>query len=168
MLRISQGTNTLSISRINPPKFGGGLKFESDADIVEKDSSHSGTSYEFTLHLLIMLYWPVRIFCFRGLGGICQCFLWHQNPSPNFKHKKSIIRVKSAYDPIFISHKSLNQGHAIFMPDAEQTVNRLPIDLSWNPDSAPVLTSSLLFRHLSKRFYGFKYSTCKAKSTHLM
>jgi hypothetical protein len=28
--------NTLSISRINPPKFGGGLKFESDAGIGQK------------------------------------------------------------------------------------------------------------------------------------
>ena len=35
--------NTLSISRINPPKFGGGLKFESDADIGGKDSFRSGT-----------------------------------------------------------------------------------------------------------------------------
>jgi len=35
---------TLSISRINPPKFGGGLKFDSDADIGEKDSFHSGTN----------------------------------------------------------------------------------------------------------------------------
>jgi hypothetical protein len=49
------GRHTLSISRINPPKFGGGLKFESDprgisyafhgagADIGEKDSFRSGT-----------------------------------------------------------------------------------------------------------------------------
>jgi len=29
-------TITLSISRINPPKFGGGLKFEPDAEIGEK------------------------------------------------------------------------------------------------------------------------------------
>jgi hypothetical protein len=36
--------HTLSISRINPPKFGGGLKFESDADIGEKDSFRSGTT----------------------------------------------------------------------------------------------------------------------------
>jgi hypothetical protein len=28
--------NTLSILRINPPKFGGGLKFESDAEIGQK------------------------------------------------------------------------------------------------------------------------------------
>jgi hypothetical protein len=28
--------NTLSILRINPPKCGGGLKFEPDAEIVEK------------------------------------------------------------------------------------------------------------------------------------
>jgi hypothetical protein len=39
------GTNTWSISRINPPKFGGGLKFEPDADIGEKDSFRSGTHY---------------------------------------------------------------------------------------------------------------------------
>ena len=37
------GSNTGSISRINPPKFGGGLKFESDADIGGKDSFRSGT-----------------------------------------------------------------------------------------------------------------------------
>jgi hypothetical protein len=37
--------HTLSISRINPPKFGGGLKFEPDADIGEKDSFRSGTHY---------------------------------------------------------------------------------------------------------------------------
>ena len=36
------GRNTGSISRINPPKFGGGLKFESDADIGGKDSFRSG------------------------------------------------------------------------------------------------------------------------------
>jgi hypothetical protein len=29
--------NTLSISRINPPKFGGGLKFEPDAEIGQKE-----------------------------------------------------------------------------------------------------------------------------------
>jgi len=28
--RIGTGIHTLSISRINPPKYGGGLKFESD------------------------------------------------------------------------------------------------------------------------------------------
>jgi hypothetical protein len=48
--------NTGSISRINPPKFGGGLKFESDpreicsafhragVDIGGKDSFRSGTT----------------------------------------------------------------------------------------------------------------------------
>ena len=30
------GTNTLSILRINPPKIGGGLKFEPDAEIRQK------------------------------------------------------------------------------------------------------------------------------------
>jgi len=34
--------NTGSISRINPPRFGGGLKFESEADIDEIDSFRSG------------------------------------------------------------------------------------------------------------------------------
>ena len=48
-----------------------------------------------------------------------------------------------------VPYKSLNQGHAIFMPDAVQTVNRLPLDLSWNSASTPVLTSSQIFRHLS-------------------
>jgi len=50
--------NTLSISRINPPKFGGGLKFEADpreigsafhgagVDIGEKDSFRSDTKWE--------------------------------------------------------------------------------------------------------------------------
>jgi len=49
------GSNTASISRINPPKFGGRLKFESDprgigcafhgagVDIGGKDSFRSGT-----------------------------------------------------------------------------------------------------------------------------
>ncbi|MBW2012634.1 MAG: hypothetical protein JRF31_05665 [Deltaproteobacteria bacterium] len=37
------GRHTPSISRINPPKIGGGLKFESDADFGEKDSFRSGT-----------------------------------------------------------------------------------------------------------------------------
>jgi hypothetical protein len=36
--------NTGRISRINPPKLGGGLKFESDTDIGEKDSFRSGTT----------------------------------------------------------------------------------------------------------------------------
>jgi len=36
-------SNTGRISRINPPKFGGGEKFESDADIGEKDRFSSGT-----------------------------------------------------------------------------------------------------------------------------
>ena len=35
--------NTLSISRIYPPPNLGGLKFESDADMGEKDSFRSGT-----------------------------------------------------------------------------------------------------------------------------
>jgi hypothetical protein len=42
--------NTGSISRINPPKVGGGLKFESDADIGGKDSFRSGTTYEFEVY----------------------------------------------------------------------------------------------------------------------
>ena len=48
-----------------------------------------------------------------------------------------------------VPYKSQNQGHAIFMPDAAQTVSRLPLDLSWNSASTPVLTSSQIFRHLS-------------------
>ena len=48
-----------------------------------------------------------------------------------------------------VPYESLNQGHAIFMPDTSQTVSSHPLDLSWNSDSTPVLTSSLLFRHLS-------------------
>jgi len=34
------------------------------------------------------------------------------------------------------------------MPDAAQTVNRFPLDLSWNCLSTPVLTSAVIFRHL--------------------
>jgi hypothetical protein len=34
--------NTLSILRINPPKFGGGLKFESDAEIEQKGVFFTG------------------------------------------------------------------------------------------------------------------------------
>jgi hypothetical protein len=34
--------NTLSISRINPPKFGGGLKFETDVEIGQKGAFCKG------------------------------------------------------------------------------------------------------------------------------
>ena len=34
------------------------------------------------------------------------------------------------------------------MPDAAQAVNRFPLNLSWRPASTPVLTPSLIFRHL--------------------
>ena len=34
--------NTLSISKINPPKFGGGLKSESDAEIGQKGAFCKG------------------------------------------------------------------------------------------------------------------------------
>jgi hypothetical protein len=34
--------NTLSISRINPPKIGGGLKFEPDAEIEQKGAFCKG------------------------------------------------------------------------------------------------------------------------------
>jgi hypothetical protein len=49
-VKIKEGENfnhrhTLSISRINPPKFGGGLKFEPDADIGEKDRFRSDSNY---------------------------------------------------------------------------------------------------------------------------
>ena len=44
--------------------------------------------------------------------------------------------------------KSLDQVHAISMPDAAQTINRLPLDLSWGCLSTPVLTPSQIFRHL--------------------
>jgi hypothetical protein len=36
------GTNILSILRINPPKFGGGLKFEPDAGIGQKGAFCKG------------------------------------------------------------------------------------------------------------------------------
>jgi hypothetical protein len=38
------GRNTLSILRINPPKFGGGLKFEPDAEIGQKGAFCKGLS----------------------------------------------------------------------------------------------------------------------------
>jgi hypothetical protein len=40
------GTNTLSISRINPPKFGGGLKFEPDTGIGQKRVFFKGLAIE--------------------------------------------------------------------------------------------------------------------------
>jgi hypothetical protein len=39
---IGTGIHTLSISRINPPKFGGGLKFEPDAEIWQKEAFFKG------------------------------------------------------------------------------------------------------------------------------
>ena len=47
-----------------------------------------------------------------------------------------------------VPHKSRDQVHATFMPDAAQAVTRLLLDLSWSPVSPPVLTSSFSFRHL--------------------
>jgi hypothetical protein len=38
--------NTLGILSINPPKFGGGLKFESDAGIGQKGAFCKGLMYE--------------------------------------------------------------------------------------------------------------------------
>jgi len=40
--------NTLSISRINPPKFGGGLKFEPDAEIEQKGAFCKGLKIFFS------------------------------------------------------------------------------------------------------------------------
>jgi len=34
-----------------------------------------------------------------------------------------------------VPHKSLNQSHATFMPDATQAVSRFPLGLSWRTDS---------------------------------
>ncbi len=34
-----------------------------------------------------------------------------------------------------VPHKSLNQSHATFMPDAAQAISRCPLDLSWCRDS---------------------------------
>ncbi len=47
-----------------------------------------------------------------------------------------------------VPRKSLNQGHATFMPDAARPVSRLPPCLSRDQHRTPVLTSTLLFRHL--------------------
>ena len=47
-----------------------------------------------------------------------------------------------------VPHKSLNQGHATFMPDAARPVHRLPPCLSRGQPRFPVSASPLLFRHL--------------------
>jgi len=47
-----------------------------------------------------------------------------------------------------VPHKSLDQVHATFMPDAAQAVSRLPLDSSWKFERPPVLTPSSCFRHL--------------------
>ncbi len=52
--------------------------------------------------------------------------------------------MKSSHVPL----KSLNQVHAIFMPDAAQAVSRYPPELILVSTTPPVLTSSLTFRHL--------------------
>ena len=54
------------------------------------------------------------------------------------------IRTTGSHVP----HKSQNQVHATCMPDATQTVNRFPLDLSWSSERPPVLTSFFRFRHL--------------------
>ena len=48
------GTNTLSILRINPPKFGGGLKFEPDAGIEQKGAFCKGLILKITYSRIIM------------------------------------------------------------------------------------------------------------------
>jgi hypothetical protein len=53
------GRNTLSILRINPPKFGGGLKFEPDAGIGQKGTFCKGLSikpeyyFSFSQHIFV-------------------------------------------------------------------------------------------------------------------
>jgi len=47
-----------------------------------------------------------------------------------------------------VPRKGLNQGHATFMPDAARPVSRLLPCLSRDQHRTPVLTSTLLFRHL--------------------
>ena len=81
--------NTVSISRINPPKFGGGLKFSSDADISEKGSFRSGTIFECcTATLLSLSLHPTdgRPFCLKELFPIsplfCQYLRFH--PAPKY------------------------------------------------------------------------------------
>jgi hypothetical protein len=54
------------------------------------------------------------------------------------------IRATGSHVP----HKSPDQIHATFMPDATQSVNRLPLGSSWSSESLSVLTSSPRFRHL--------------------
>ena len=62
------------------------------------------------------------------------------------RHLRFSLNIKTTAS--HVPHKSLDQVHAISMPDAAQTVNRLPLDLSWRSPSTPVLTPSLIFRHL--------------------
>jgi hypothetical protein len=47
-----------------------------------------------------------------------------------------------------VPHRSLNQGHATFMPGAARPISRLPPCRSRGQHRTPVLTSPLLFRHL--------------------
>ena len=51
-----------------------------------------------------------------------------------------------------VPHKSLTQSHAIFTPEADWAVNRLPPNLSWTQYRSPVLTSSIIFRRLVEWF----------------
>jgi len=50
------GRNTLSISRINPPKFGGGLKFEPDAGIGQKGAFCKGLEWYLKGMTLLQAY----------------------------------------------------------------------------------------------------------------
>lgn len=67
--------------------------------------------------------------------------LW---PDGTYTRKMSQASPSAPHVP----HRSLNQIHATFMPDAAQAVNRFPLSLSWDLYRTPVLTSPKLFRRL--------------------
>jgi hypothetical protein len=50
---IGTGIHTLSISRINPPKFGDGLKFEADVEIGQKKGRFAKVSATYTYQGLL-------------------------------------------------------------------------------------------------------------------
>ena len=87
----------------------------------------------------------------------CTCMPTSEDlpPSPSqFRTagESSIPRSRSWRKGSQVPHKSLNQVHAAFMPDADWTVSRLPPDLSRVNDYPPVLTSFLRFRQVIVRF----------------
>jgi hypothetical protein len=58
-----------------------------------------------------------------------------------------------------VQHRSLDQDHATFMPDATQAVSRFPLGPSRVNDSPPVSTSPLRFRHVLSGSLAFVFLT---------